>query len=286
MAVLQAAISITTNSNISSKAINIQRIQSGISSFLTLTSNSIKLQYSKTSLSVNSTATVNSKKVSYLKTNILSTSQAALINTKSYSTAKSNIKCSSILNCYYYDRDIQVDLKSYIPPFLLKSKVFREILKVQGNEITKNNALLQDILAQYFVDTATWGLKLWEKELGIVTNTSLTYEKRREKIKFRLQLKNETVTKKFFKSVMDKYYTCNIDEDFINSKIAITILGKRGVPEDINEMLSDADELIPAHLIYEFIYTYLPWSELDESSLTWNQIDTYTWDGLLTSFLT
>lgn len=282
---IQANSNITASCNIASKAVNIQSTKSGINSFLILSLNSVRLQYGKSNISGTSALSCSGFKVSYLKPSLDSNSQCSISNIKTYSTTKAQIKCTSTLECYCFDKDIQSALTSYVPPFIGKSKVFSQILRVQGNELTRDNALLKDLAAQFYLETATWGLYYWEKDLGIVANPSLSNEQRREKIKFKLQTTSTTITKKFFKSVMDAYYTSNIDEDFQNSKINITVTGIRGIPPRIGEMLADAEDLLPAHLIYEFIYTYLPWNELEVSNVTWNEIDAYTWDEFETAFL-
>lgn len=263
--IVQANCSITTSCSVVSKAINIQKVKSSISNISALIGNGYKN--------------------SYLKPNIATSSIIVLAKTKTFSTAKCNMSSKSNLDCYYHDRDIQLALKSYIPPCLLEINAFNETLRVQGNEITKYNAFLNDISLQRFIDTATWGLDLLEKDLGITTNVLLSREARRKKIKFKLDLNNTVITKDFFKSIMDDYYTCDIDEDFINSKINITIIGKRGVPAEMSEMMKDAEELLPGHLDYGFIYTYLPWDELDAANLNFNEIGNYTWNELETAFL-
>lgn len=276
---------ITVSCNVACKAINIQSMQSGISSFLNLNLNTVKLQYGKASILETSNLSCNAAKSSYLKPSLDSDSQCSLANVKTYSTIKAQIKCTSTLECYYFDKNIQSALTSYVPPFIGKSKVFSEILRVQGNELTRGNALLKDLAAQFYLETATWGLDYWERDLGIVTNYSLTNEQRIEKIKLKLQIKSSTITKKLFKSIMDRYYTCEIGEDFNNSKVNVTIIGKRGIPPRLEEMINDAEELLPAHLIYEFIFTYLPWDELDGSQMTWDEMDNYNWSELETVFL-
>lgn len=282
---IQANINITVSCNVASKAVNIQSTKSGINSFLILSVNSVKLQYGKSNILETSTLSCSGFKVSYLKQSLDSNSQCSISNIKTYSTTKAQIKCTSTLECYYFDKEIQSALTSYVPPFIGKSKVFSQILRVQGNELTRDNALLKDLAAQFYLETATWGLDYWERDLGIATNYSLTNEQRREKIKLKLQIKSSTITKKLFKSIMDRYYTCEIGEDFSNSKVNVIITGKRGIPPRLNEMINDAEELLPAHLIYEFIYTYLTWNELEASNVTWDEIDTYTWDEFETAFL-
>lgn len=282
---IQTNCNIEVRCNIISKAINIQKINSDISSFLILNSNSTRVKYLKNELKGVAKLEANINKIYNINSNLNCTSNLNLTNVKTYSTTRINIKSNSNLECYRFDRDIKNSLSLYIPTFLARSKVFEELLRVQSNEITRNNALLKDLEAQLYLETATWGLDYWEEDLGIETNKDLSYKQRREKIKFRKQLPNTIITKKFFKKVMDNYYISDIYEDFNSSKVNITIKGIRGIPPKINEMISDAKELLPAHLIYEFIYTYLPWNEVDAANITWNELESYSWDKLEITFL-
>jgi len=47
------------------------------------------------------------------------------------------------------------------------SYIMRSVWDAQGHEIDRLNDTLDEILEQFFVDTATWGLELWEQFLGL-----------------------------------------------------------------------------------------------------------------------
>lgn len=93
-----------------------------------------------------------------------------------------------------------------------ESKIMQSILDTQGIEIDAVRDKLKDILNQFYVDTATWGLDLWEKELNI-QDTSGDYAERRNRIKLYLA-KPVSVTPKFL---------CTLTNRYLNDKSATII---------------------------------------------------------------
>lgn len=51
-----------------------------------------------------------------------------------------------------------------------------------NNEHEKLRAAVADILNQLFVNTATWGLDLWEEFCGLQTNANDAYAQRRARV--------------------------------------------------------------------------------------------------------
>ena len=45
-------------------------------------------------------------------------------------------------------------------------------------------------------------------------------------------------------------------------------------------LISAIDEIKPAHLVYDFKYTYTSWDYLESKNLTYNDTDKITWDEL------
>lgn len=80
---------------------------------------------------------------------------------------------------------------SYLPLYLRKSKVFQNILQVEQKQFDKVNETLIDVRNQMFIDTATWGLAIYEKELKIIPAPDSNYEQRRAVIKARWQADNK-----------------------------------------------------------------------------------------------
>jgi len=71
---------------------------------------------------------------------------------------------------------------SYLPPYYGESRVMNAILEAQGEEIDKLNYALDEVLKQFFVLTATWGLGLWEEQHGLPVNEDLDYQARRQQV--------------------------------------------------------------------------------------------------------
>lgn len=76
---------------------------------------------------------------------------------------------------------------SYLPLYLRKSKVFQNIIDAEQKQFNKIDETLLDVRNQMFIDTATWGLAIYEKELKIIPAPDADYEQRRAVIKARWQ---------------------------------------------------------------------------------------------------
>jgi hypothetical protein len=172
---------------------------------------------------------------------------------------------------------------SYIPKFLRTSKVYLEVFTAEGTQIQLFNTDIQDVKLQLLVDTATWGLAIYEKELKIKTDTNKSLSERRSVIKSKMRGHGK-VDSTLIKLVVDAY-TQGSEEVSFSGIIHITFVSVRGIPSTINEIENSLSEIIPAHLGLLFEYTYLTWDELEGSLLTFDKMETYTWDGLESAFL-
>jgi hypothetical protein len=254
---------ITISSNLTTKAINIQRVSVNVSSLCLLNANSLKIVSARANIQQNLTVLP--------------------INSSKYKTLKADINIHCNLEGYYYEGDIKNNLMTCIPPVLSNTKTFTNLQTIQASKLTQQFANMFNLFNQFYIDSADCGLEYWENLLGIKTDTNLSNEQRRLKIKAKKILNFQTVPAKAFDTLMDAYYKCDVTEDLENSVIKIKVLGARGTPPRIKEMMEDAEEILPCHLAYEFEETFLPWSELDITK--WSRIDGYTWDGLETAFL-
>ena len=57
-------------------------------------------------------------------------------------------------------------LKNYVPFFIANITEMQNIYNTQQKEIDKLNLDVKDLKAQCFVNTATWGLSIWEDFVG------------------------------------------------------------------------------------------------------------------------
>ena len=74
------------------------------------------------------------------------------------------------------------EMMAYLPRYYESSRVMRILMQTKGYEIDKLRQALDEVLEQFFVSKATWGLSIWERELGLIVNETLSISDRRARI--------------------------------------------------------------------------------------------------------
>lgn len=145
-------------------------------------------------------------------------------------------------------------LSNYVPPFLYESesttpkKILYKIYNSQQAEIDTLNNNNKDIINQCFVNTATWGLDIWENELGIVTNTQKTYVERRNKILSKIRMQSP-VTKTSIESIAKIFAeTTNVILHNEEYWFEIDLETHSGFTNFLDDLMEALEELKPAHL--------------------------------------
>lgn len=174
-------------------------------------------------------------------------------------------------------------MREILPRYYAESKVVDNLTKREANEISQLYAAVQDLINQFFVDTASWGLRRWEEVCGIPYESGKPDDQRKSVIKTKLRGAG-TITLDVIKSVADSYENGEImlEENFANYEVIITFIGKRGIPGNVNDLRTALRDIVPAHLNITFEYTYLRWEELDAAALSWDQLEALnmSWDEL------
>lgn len=87
--------------------------------------------------------------------------------------------------------------------------------------------------------------------------------------------------------VASSYSNGEVDviEDNANYRFIIKFVGVKGIPANMADLTLTIEEIKPAHLAFEFEFTYLTWNEFDNYSktsdewdnlnLTWDEFETY-----------
>ena len=142
------------------------------------------------------------------------------------------------------------------------------------------------MMDQFFVENATWGLDLWEQQVGIETDRGLSHESRRGAIKQKLVASGQTTSemvRQLAETITGYEARVHINQDY---SFSLEFLGEKTELADIDveELRSVVEQIKPAHL--RFIITGITWNDLESMGLTWqwfedNQI---TWAGLESKF--
>ncbi|MEF2967474.1 putative phage tail protein [Paenibacillus sp. M1] len=187
------------------------------------------------------------------------------------------------------ERDIGKDMPDYLPGYYVlqdiegRPGIAGNLIFQETKELIGLNEQITDVLKQFFIEYATWGLAKWEAICGITVDPAKPEEQRRSVIKSKLRGAG-TVTLEVIKNVADSFENgeIKVEENFADYQVVITFIGKRGRPPNEPDMRNVLREIIPAHLELVFKYTYLTWEELDAANLTWGAFEalSMTWERL------
>lgn len=101
-------------------------------------------------------------------------------------------------------RDEKVDISKYLPEFVRGDPVLGQTLAIESEEHERQRMEIRDLLAQAFIETATWGLADWERILNLKPDAGDSYEQRRNRILLKLQGR-QVSTLDFMAAVASRY---------------------------------------------------------------------------------
>ncbi len=176
--------------------------------------------------------------------------------------------------------------REMVPGYHLACAQSRALIETLADASLAAKAALYDVMDQFFVETATWGLDLWEQQVGIETDRGLSHESRRGAIKQKLVASGQTTSemvRQLAETITGYEARVHINQDY---SFSLEFLGEKTELADIDveELRSVVEQIKPAHL--RFIITGITWNDLESMGLTWqwfedNQI---TWAGLESKF--
>ena len=176
----------------------------------------------------------------------------------------------------------ETDLLEYLPSFYHNSDVIKSFMESNSIEVDTLKAYIEDLSKNLYVKTATWGLDLFEEELGLVTDKSISYEERRERILAKKR-GNGTTTKAMIKNTAEAFSGGEVEviENFSDYSFIVKFVGVKGIPKNLTLFKKMIEEIKPAHLNYELAFTYTVWSMVMAKNNIWNDFSNKTWVELM-----
>ena len=177
----------------------------------------------------------------------------------------------------------EADLLEYLPSFYHNSDIIKSFMESNNVEVDTLKAYVEDLSKNLYVKTATWGLNLFEEELGLATDKSISYEERRERILAKKR-GNGTTTKAMIKNTAEAFSGGEVEviENFSDYSFIVKFVGIKGIPKNLTLFKNMIEEIKPAHLNYELAFTYTVWSMVMATDNTWNDFSSKTWVELMT----
>lgn len=143
------------------------------------------------------------------------------------------------------------DVKRYLPHFLNKDKTFKRLQEAFNSEHEIQRQQLIDLCKQFFVETATWGLDMWENVYQTHPPSGADYASRRAMIITKM-MGNQTMTKQTIELIINQF-TSNgrgyVEEDTAPGTITIVLPCTVKEPALLSRALN---EMLPAHIRFEF----------------------------------
>lgn len=129
-------------------------------------------------------------------------------------------------------------------PFLEQNcEEFIEIMKVNEIELDVLLGNIEDLERQLFIDTATWGLDIFEQELGIKTDKNKSFEERRNIIKSKF-IKNDITHYEYSKNLLEIFGGYDVEIKFLG----VIYFKVRSKGFRVSEFLEAYKVIQPAHL--------------------------------------
>lgn len=136
---------------------------------------------------------------------------------------------------------------------------------------------------QFFVILADKNIQNHEQDVGVSPDDTADLETRRGRVLSKLR-GTGTVTKTMMKNVAASFVNGDIEITEYPSRymFSVAFTSKQGVPYNLQDIKDMIEEIKPAHLAVEYIFTYRLWEDVKNDLQNWTMVKPYTWEELLT----
>jgi hypothetical protein len=181
-------------------------------------------------------------------------------------------------------RNIERDMFDYGPREYEEFRESSALIKSEATEFERVHSKVADVLAQFFIDTATWGLANWEQIVGVTTDESKPIDQRRSVVKSKLRGVG-TVSVELIKNVVESWYGGEVDVTQEPAQYLVTVkfVSSYGVPENLADVERILRDIIPAHLKLVFAFRFVLYRDLTDRP--YKTLTGLTYDQLLTTTL-
>lgn len=145
-----------------------------------------------------------------------------------------------------------------LPRYYGESPEADAIVSGQAYAIDFRKAEARGLLEQMSPISATWGIAYWERALSLPTVPTKPLEERRSLVIARLR-GAQVATVANVKATAEAFYGGEIDviEDFANYTAHFKFKSNLGVPPNEDDVRNALRDILPAHIAFDFLYTYL-----------------------------
>ncbi|SDI48880.1 putative phage tail protein [Paenibacillus naphthalenovorans] len=154
-------------------------------------------------------------------------------------------------------------------------------LQVLAKRFSDLESATEQSFNEIFGSTASAFLTRWELMLALPSAEGTPDDQRQSRVLGKLR-GTGTITTKLIETVAEVYSNGDVEvlEFPSEHRFIVHFIGARGIPPNLSDLTKTLEEIKPAHLIMQYEFSYLVWSELEAGSTTWSRIEAETGDGL------
>ncbi len=284
-ALKSAIFSATGRAQLAGKITVIKRVLSGSSAKAAAEGRAVRIEKAAGDIIITTPVTARALRLMATKADCPAES-ASVATAWKYKTSGASMTAMALTEAYRTDRDVAQDMSDYIPWYYDDFGQVQAVNKTEAAEAIRLQAKVQELLDQFYVESATFGLDRWESLVGIEHIPQRSEISRRHFIEAKLRGAG-TTTLAILNDIVNAFYGFETTElpteNAVNFKLVE--VGRRGIPKNLEDIQAAVNDVIPAHIEPRYEFTYLPWSEVEAAGLTWEQAEAYTWEGLEEAFL-
>ena len=170
-----------------------------------------------------------------------------------------------------------------LPVYYRKSKVMNELFRSIELEYARLENEVKLTENQFFVILADKNIQNHEQDVGVSPDDTANLETRRGRVLSKLR-GTGTVTKTMMKNVAASFVNGDIEITEYPSRymFSVAFTSKQGIPYNLQDIKDMIEEIKPAHLAVEYIFTYRLWEDVKNDLQNWTMVKPYTWEELLT----
>lgn len=170
-----------------------------------------------------------------------------------------------------------MSLLELYPEWLHNIPAFAALQAAYEQLTAERRALWADILSQCNLDTATWGLALWEDRLSLTPPATLDDEGRRELIRTRLR-GGGPVNAAYLSQLASAIVGQPVRATEHNPEAWLELTWNHpGYPSAYAALMAEILRLIPAHVEPVLVPYWARWRDLHAGQVTMGQLDRMTW---------
>lgn len=160
-----------------------------------------------------------------------------------------------------------------VPDYYRFSEVYNAILAADAVGLDAVTAGNEDLRNQLRIRTATWGLRYWEGKYALPVIETDSYEDRRSRL-----LSSIRGTGNFSAGLIESVAAAfsggevSVRVDIPAQHVYVKFIGKRGIPDRLDDLQAQIENIIHAHLGLDFEFSFLTWGELTAANKTWGEI--------------